>query len=65
MKIICVDNFNRENMADELVCENVNEYYREHIVDFLNKKFGGDDSFNYYRLVEDDYKLWRGMEELV
>jgi len=65
MKIICVDNFNRESITDDLVCTNVSEYYGEYIVDFLNKKFGGDNSFNFYRLVNDDYKLWKGMEELV
>lgn len=64
MKIICKDNFDRENIADTVVCENINEYYGELIVDFLNKK-GGENSPDYYKLVENNYRLWKGMEEFV
>ena len=58
MKIIRVDNYARENVSDKLVCENVNEYYGKHIVEFLNNKFSGEHSPDYYELVEDDYKLY-------
>ena len=57
MKIIAIDNFNRENVDDMLVAENVNRYYGKLIVDLLNQKF----SVNYdwfYKLVDDDYKLY-------
>lgn len=64
MKIIAVDNFGRESIADKLIAENVSEYWGKFIVDLMNDK-QHDDSLNFFRLVNDDYKLWRGMEELV
>ena len=58
MKIIVVDNFDRESESDTLVAENVNKYYGEFIVDFLNDKFSGDSSSEWFRLVEDNHKLY-------
>ncbi len=58
MKIICKDNFDRESVNDQLVCENVNKFYGEMIVDFLNDRFSGDHSPNFYRLVDDNYRLY-------
>jgi hypothetical protein len=58
MKIINVDNFDRESVDDKLVCENVSDYYGPYIVDFLNEKFSGDNSSNFYRLVKDDHELY-------
>lgn len=58
MKIIKVDNFDRENHSDILVCENVNEFYGKAIVGFLNDKLSGPSIPDYYRLVSDDYKLY-------
>lgn len=59
MKIICVDNFNRDGHSDELVCENVNEFYGKRITTFLNAKFSGETSSDFYRLVEDEHKLYK------
>jgi len=59
MKIICVDNFDRDYESDYLVCENVEEYYGKEIVEFLNNKHSGNESPYYYRLVEDEYKLYK------
>lgn len=64
MKIISVDNFGRESVADKLIAENVSEYWGKYIVIMLNEK-QHDDSPNYFKLVDDDYILWRGMDELV
>jgi hypothetical protein len=58
MKIIQIDNFDRDYISDVLVCENVNEYYGKKILDFLIKSLSNDTGQNYYRLVEDDYKLY-------
>ena len=58
-------NFGRESIPDRLIAENVNEFYGSHIVDFLNEKFSGECSNSFYKLVNDDYKLWRGIGELV
>jgi hypothetical protein len=57
MKIIKVDNYDRELYDDVLIAENVHKYYGQIIVDLLNnnpKRFDDD----YFRLVEDDYKLF-------
>ena len=64
LKIIAVDNFDRESVADKLIAENVSEYWGKRIVDALNEKLH-EDSLYYFKLVPDDYVLWRGMEELV
>ena len=66
MKIIKVDNFNRAEVADQLIAENVNEYWGEQLVNALNYVNSSDfhnDAF--FKLVEDDHKLWGGMSELV
>jgi hypothetical protein len=55
MKIIGVDNYDRENVSDILVAENVNEYYSKLIVKKLN--VGGDES-RFYKAVNDDYALY-------
>ena len=64
MKIISVDNFDREQLGvsdDRLVAENVtNEAYAKTMVDALNAKYCStphDDRF--FKIVPDDYKLVR------
>jgi hypothetical protein len=58
MKIIGVDNFNMDNVSDQLIAEHVNEFYGNAIIEFLNKKYVGDNSSIYFKLVEDNYKLY-------
>ena len=58
MKIICKSNFDLDYINDRLVCENINTYYGEKLVDFLNKTLSGDNSHDFYVLVEDDYTLY-------
>lgn len=65
MKIIAVDNFDRENMADVLIAENVPEFYGKYIADYLQLSFGGNYAPHFFKAVEDDYVLWRGMEEFI
>jgi len=62
MKIIAVDNYGRESVADFIVCENINEYLGDAVTKYLN---GWSQSEVFFKLVPDDHKLWRGMEELV
>ena len=59
MKIIRVDNFNRESRSDSIVCENINEYLGKIITGFLIEKFSGDNSSDFFRLVDDNYKLYK------
>jgi hypothetical protein len=54
MKIIAVDNLNRDEVSDILIAENVHKGYGELLVDLLNKR----SSSRYFKLVEDNYKLY-------
>lgn len=66
MKIIAVDNLNRETVADTLVAENVTEFYGQPMVSGLNAALCTDDMApRFFRLVPDEYRLSRGMEDLV
>jgi len=59
MKIIKVDNYDRELYDDNLIAENiVNVYYEKLIVDVLNSESKRSDE-DYFRLVEDDYTLFK------
>lgn len=65
MKIVCVDNYARESIADRLVAENIAlKDEADAICESLNENAGNDSNY-FYKVVEDDYRLWRGMEELV
>ncbi len=55
MKIIAVDNYDRESVSDILVCENVHEYYGKRIVE----KFNTESSDRFLRLVPDSGKLYK------
>jgi len=59
MKIICVDNFNRETHDDKLVCENIDKHYGEIVVNALNDRLSNEHSDAYFRIVEDDYVLYK------
>lgn len=57
MKIIKVDNYDREAYDDVLIAENVHKYFGQMIVDLLNDNPKRIDD-HWFRLVEDDYKLF-------
>ena len=58
MKIIKVDNYDRELYDDKLIADNVtNVYYGKLITNLLNENPRRSDE-DYFRLVEDDYKLF-------
>lgn len=56
-KIIKIDNFDRETVSDQLIAENVNDYYGKQIVEDLNARWSGDQSPDFFKLVPDDHKL--------
>lgn len=65
MKIIRVDNFARETVAEGLVAENIQYEFEANIMlKALQATVKPGDSF-WYKLAIDDYVLWRGMEELI
>lgn len=58
MKIICVDNYDREFRDDILIAINVHPSYGKLLVDTINdspKRYDGD----FFRLVEDNYELFK------
>lgn len=56
MKVICEDNFNRENVSEIVVVDNVDEVWANKIKDALNRVFSGDRADKHYRVEKDDYK---------
>lgn len=60
MKIICTDNFNRENVDESVVAENIkSETHAKVMAEGLNAKFSGDHSQDYFVVRPDDYKPYR------
>ena len=58
MKIIAVDNFDRESVSDVLIIPYViNPEIAEQIADLLNKDGAGSDKF--YKAVDNDHKLYK------
>ena len=62
-KLILTDNYNRECIKDILVAANINEKTTKKKADEYNALHPHGDYFA--RAVPDDYKLWRGMSELM
>lgn len=58
MKIIKVDNFDRDNISDQLIADNVVDFYGQHMVEELNNQFSDDHAQIFFRLVDDDYELY-------
>jgi hypothetical protein len=65
MNIICTDNFDRDEVADVVIAENVSYVYGQELVDFLNAKHGGRDSSYFFKMVSNEYKLKRGLDASV
>ena len=58
MKIIRVDNFDKDFISDGLIAENVNEFFAKLIAKLLNK-YTGVNSQDYFKAVPDDHKLYK------
>lgn len=67
MKIIAMDNFARESVADFLVADGItNAELGKIMVDALNAKLCNHPFSPYfYKLVADDFRLSRGTEDFV
>lgn len=66
MKIVCMPNFPNEVIADFLVAENIkSEEHAKVMCDALQAEFGGENSSAYFQVMPDEYRLWRGMRDLV
>lgn len=62
-KVVLVDNYNREYIADRLLSENLTDSVAKIKADMYNEARRGSDT---YAVVKPDtYKLWCGIEEFV
>lgn len=57
MKIVIVDNFNRDYISEQLYAEGVSEKEGQIMVEELNSKHGPASPY-YYMLKPDNYKLY-------
>jgi uncharacterized protein YaiL (DUF2058 family) len=57
MKIIKVDNFDRDNVSDKLIADGISSKDAESIVSALNAK-ESEDSPDFYKAVPDDHELY-------
>jgi hypothetical protein len=69
MKIVGTDNLARETVADDLWLDAIPDTpeaceLAQRVCDKLNERLVGDDG-TFYQLKPDDYRLSRGMEDLV
>jgi hypothetical protein len=65
MKIIAVDNFGRETVADYLVCDNIKYQAQGKVMLEALRATCDSLSPRWFELVPDDHRLSRGMEDLV
>lgn len=63
MKIIQVDGYGRDSEPDVLMISNVSQEQGEKLLEDMKQIFGSDSIW--FQLVDDDYVLSRGMEDLV
>ena len=63
MRLIQVDGYQRDTVADVLLLENLDMEEGAIVLEAYIKAWGSDSVW--FRIVEDDYRLSRGMEDLV
>lgn len=64
-KLILVDNFDRETIADVLVEENLSEKEANKKADDYNSEHRNRNWDWFAKAVDDGYRLWGGIEELI
>ena len=63
MKLVQIDGYNRDEVADILILDNLKNFQAIILLEAYLKAFGSNEfSFAIY---EDEYRLCRGMEDLV
>ncbi len=63
-KVVLVDNLDREDVADVLLKEDISQEEAEELADEYNNAHTEMSPY-FARAVEDSYRLWRGIEELI
>ena len=65
MKVVLISNFNDEAVPESLLADELDQAQAYMMADEWNEK-NCDDNSTYYAVVKpDDYRLWRGMADLV
>ena len=59
MKIIQTDNFERDTVSDILIAKDISENFANIIVDALNTKYSSDYSPMFFKVVPENYKLYK------
>lgn len=65
MKIVCIDNFDRETHAHRLVASNISNKEEARLMLDALQATCDDRGSDWYVMKEDDYTLWRGIAEFV
>ena len=60
MKIIMVDNFDRDTVSDELIAIDVSKHWSKRIAGLLNAKYSGNNTSIFFKSVSDDHELYVG-----
>ena len=58
MKVIGISNFDKDDVSDILVREDVDQEMADDICAAENTKYGGEYSTYFYKVVPDDYELY-------
>jgi diketogulonate reductase-like aldo/keto reductase len=59
VKIVGVSNFNIDTVDDILIAGDVDPQYADFLAKKMNEGFSRDDSTYWYKVVPDDYELYR------
>lgn len=59
MKVIAVDNFDRENVDDVLIKDNLSKEEADKIAKDYNDNIMSDNHPIFYKAVDDNYKLFK------
>lgn len=65
MKIIRVSNYDDESEAQYVIAENIKNKVQAEIMCYALQEDSNRTDRDWFKVVEDDYKLWCGMEDLV
>ena len=65
MKVVLISNFNIETEAESLLAEELDEIQAEIIANEWNDKNSSKHSTYYAVVKPNDYRLWRGMADLI
>lgn len=57
MKIILVDNYDRDTVPERVIAAQVDDRWAPKIASLLNENYSGDRSPDFFRVVGEDYQL--------